>query len=45
MSVLINTEKGVAGISGFCTIMENLDPPKEVRAMEMEAIPLAEPCL
>ncbi len=39
MSVLIDTPSGVAAISGFCTIMENFDPPQQVRAMEMEAIP------
>lgn len=39
MSVLINTEKGVVGISGFCTILENFYPPKEIKAMEMDAIP------
>ncbi|OCC15178.1 metallo-beta-lactamase family protein [Dissulfuribacter thermophilus] len=39
MSVLVNTEKGIAGISGFCTIMENFYPPNEIKAMEMDAIP------
>ncbi|EGB15980.1 beta-lactamase domain protein [Pseudodesulfovibrio mercurii] len=39
MSVKIETDKGSVLICGFCTILENLDPPKEVRAMEMEVIP------
>jgi glyoxylase-like metal-dependent hydrolase (beta-lactamase superfamily II) len=39
MSILINTAAGTAAISGFCTIMENFEPPVEVKAMEMDAIP------
>lgn len=39
LTVLINTEKGEAAITGFCVIMENLNPPPRVRAMEMEVIP------
>lgn len=39
MSVFVETAKGTAVITGFCVIMENLEPPKEVRAMEMEVIP------
>jgi glyoxylase-like metal-dependent hydrolase (beta-lactamase superfamily II) len=39
LTVLVDTEKGKAAITGFCVIMENLDPPKEVKAMEMEVIP------
>lgn len=39
MSVCIDTEKGTAVITGFCVIKENFNPPKEVRAMEMEVIP------
>jgi len=39
MTVLVDTEKGVAAITGFCVIMENLDPPRAVRAMELEVIP------
>ncbi len=39
MSILIETEKGLAAISGFCTIMENFYPPIQVTAMEMEVIP------
>ena len=26
-------------ITGFCVIDENLNPPKEIRGMEMEVIP------
>lgn len=39
MSVVIDTEKGKAVITGFCVIRENFEPPKEIRAMEMEVIP------
>ncbi len=39
MTVLVDTPSGKAAITGFCVIMENLDPPKSVRAMEMEVIP------
>jgi glyoxylase-like metal-dependent hydrolase (beta-lactamase superfamily II) len=39
LSVMVNTEKGTAVITGFCVIMENFDPPPQVRAMEMEVIP------
>lgn len=39
MSVVVDTEKGKAVITGFCVIKENFDPPKEIRAMEMEVIP------
>ncbi len=39
LTVLVDTDKGLAAISGFCTILENFYPPKEVRAMEMEVIP------
>ncbi len=39
LSVCIDTSKGKAVITGFCTIDENFNPPKEVRAMEMEVIP------
>lgn len=39
MSVLIETEKGLAAISGFCTILENFYPPRAITAMEMEVIP------
>ncbi len=39
LSVAVETEKGCAIITGFCTIMENFYPPIEVKAMEMEVIP------
>ncbi len=39
MSVLIDTADGRAVITGFCIILENLYPPREIRAMEMEVIP------
>lgn len=39
LSVVVDTEKGRAVITGFCVIMENFFPPKEITAMEMEVIP------
>jgi glyoxylase-like metal-dependent hydrolase (beta-lactamase superfamily II) len=39
MTVLVDTPKGKAAITGFCTIDENLDPPPEIRGMEMNVIP------
>ena len=39
LSVLVDTAQGLAVITGFCVIAENFDPPKEIRAMEMEVIP------
>lgn len=39
LTVLIDTEDGKAAITGFCTILENFNPPPEVRGMEMNAIP------
>jgi N-acyl homoserine lactone hydrolase len=39
LTVLVDTAKGVAAITGFCVIMENLLPPKEITAREMEVIP------
>jgi glyoxylase-like metal-dependent hydrolase (beta-lactamase superfamily II) len=39
MTVLIDTAKGKAAITGFCVIMENFDPPAAIKAMEMEVIP------
>ena len=39
MSVQIATAGGNAIITGFCVIDENLNPPKEVLAREMEVIP------
>jgi glyoxylase-like metal-dependent hydrolase (beta-lactamase superfamily II) len=39
MTVLIDTAKGRAAITGFCVIDENFNPPREIRAMEMDVIP------
>lgn len=39
LTVLVDTDKGRAAITGFCIIDENLNPPKQIRAMEMEVIP------
>ena len=39
MSVFVETERGTAGITGFCVIRQNFEPPQEIRAMEMEVIP------
>ncbi len=39
MTVLIDTAQGKAAITGFCVIDENFNPPKEIRAMEMDVIP------
>ncbi|MBU0995672.1 MAG: N-acyl homoserine lactonase family protein [Proteobacteria bacterium] len=39
LTVLIDTKKGTAAITGFCVIRENFFPPPEVKAMEMEVIP------
>ena len=39
LSVIIETEKGKAVITGFCVIKENFSPPKEIKALEMDVIP------
>jgi glyoxylase-like metal-dependent hydrolase (beta-lactamase superfamily II) len=39
LSVAVDTSVGRAIISGFCVIDENFNPPREIRAMEMEVIP------
>jgi len=39
LTVIVDTEKGKAAITGFCLIMENFNPPPRIRAMEMEVIP------
>lgn len=39
MSILIDTEKGKALITGFCVIEENLNPPPKIIGMGMEVIP------
>jgi len=39
MTMLVETPSGRAAITGFCVIDENLNPPREIRAMEMDVIP------
>ncbi len=39
MTILIDTARGRAAITGFCVIRENFEPPPAIRAMEMEVIP------
>jgi glyoxylase-like metal-dependent hydrolase (beta-lactamase superfamily II) len=39
LTVFIETAEGTAAITGFCVIDENLNPPKEITAMEMNVIP------
>ncbi len=39
MSVFVDTPAGSAVITGFCVIKENLFPPKEITAREMDVIP------
>jgi len=39
LSVAVDTAAGRAMITGFCIIDENLNPPREIRAMEMDVIP------
>ncbi len=39
LSIFVRTARGIAVITGFCVIDENLSPPKEIQAMEMEVIP------
>lgn len=39
LTVFVDTADGVAAITGFCVIMENFEPPAQIRAMEMEVIP------
>ena len=39
LTVFVDTDRGTAAITGFCVIRENFEPPKQVRAMEMEVIP------
>jgi N-acyl homoserine lactone hydrolase len=43
LTVFVETASGTAAITGFCVISENFDPPKEIRAMEMEVIPPGTP--
>ena len=39
LTVEIETAGGKGIITGFCVIMENFNPPIEIKAMEMEVIP------
>jgi len=39
LTVLIETAEGKAAITGFCIIDENLNPPIQIKAMEMDVIP------
>jgi N-acyl homoserine lactone hydrolase len=39
MTVMIDTEKGKAAITGFCVIKENIEPPNSILALDMEVIP------
>jgi N-acyl homoserine lactone hydrolase len=39
LTVLVETAAGKAAVTGFCVIQENLYPPKQITAMEMEVIP------
>ena len=39
LTVFVNTSQGRAAITGFCVIMENFFPPKQITALEMEVIP------
>jgi N-acyl homoserine lactone hydrolase len=39
LTVFINTQQGLAAITGFCVIDENYNPPPEIRGMEMDLIP------
>lgn len=39
MSVVVETPAGTAVITGFCCLLENFFPPKQITAMEMEVIP------
>ena len=43
LTVLIETAEGKAAITGFCIIDENLNPPIEIKAMEMDVIPPGTP--
>jgi glyoxylase-like metal-dependent hydrolase (beta-lactamase superfamily II) len=38
LTVLVDTEQGLAAITGFCVINENFNPPPAARAMEMEVL-------
>ncbi|MBS3909140.1 MAG: N-acyl homoserine lactonase family protein [Actinobacteria bacterium] len=38
LTILVDTEEGLAAITGFCVINENFDPPPVIKAMEMEVL-------
>jgi glyoxylase-like metal-dependent hydrolase (beta-lactamase superfamily II) len=38
LTILVDTEEGLAAITGFCVINENFDPPPAIKAMEMEVL-------
>jgi N-acyl homoserine lactone hydrolase len=39
LTVLVDTTRGTAAITGFCIIRENLEPPLAVQALDLEVIP------
>jgi N-acyl homoserine lactone hydrolase len=39
LTILVDTPNGKAAITGFCVIMENFNPPKEILALDMDIIP------
>ncbi len=39
LTVFVDTAQGTVALTGFCVIEENLNPPAEIRAQEMEVIP------
>jgi N-acyl homoserine lactone hydrolase len=43
LTIVVDTAKGAAAITGFCVIMENFYPPPQITAMEMEVIPPGTP--
>ncbi|MBE0447921.1 MAG: hypothetical protein IBX64_07470 [Actinobacteria bacterium] len=38
LTVLVDTVKGLAAITGFCVINENFDPPPVIKTLEMEVL-------
>ena len=39
LTILVDTPNGKSAITGFCVIMENFSPPKEILALDMDIIP------
>ncbi|MFP4040078.1 MAG: N-acyl homoserine lactonase family protein [Desulfosudaceae bacterium] len=39
LTVWVDTDQGLAAITGFCVIEENFFPPPEITGMEMEVLP------